>query len=300
MRNILGVDIGGTKCAVTYGRQDGAEIEIMDKLSFATTSCAETISNIKSSIHALMERHALNAGNTYSIGISCGGPLDSATGVVMSPPNLPGWDNIPIVPPVNPTFELVELDAHTRNAIASQGNVFANKLMLQMNQQVPDANLMISPMSLQYALGMLSNGCSETALKEITDAMGMKDYSLDMLNSFFYNLTQTLAKEDKDFTLKLANAIWIQENFEVGKDFIQNNKALFDADVNDIDFTQADKAKKTINEWAEKATNGTIKELSPWPSAYTVGEKRSVAPVICIPHIYDTAHSTVRVKTTTA
>lgn len=140
--------------------------------------------------------------------------------------------------------------------------MFANKLMLQMNRQVPDANLMISPMSLQYALGMLSNGCSETALKEITDAMGMKDYSLDMLNSFFYNLTQTLAKEDKDFTLKLANAIWIQENFEVGKDFIQNNKALFDADVKDIDFTQADKAKKAINEWAEKATNGTIKELS--------------------------------------
>ena len=173
-------------------------------------------------------------------------------------------DDTPAVPapPVNPTFELVELDARTRNAIASQGNVFANKLMLQMNRQVPDANLMISPMSLQYALGMLSNGCSETALKEITDAMGMKDYSLDMLNSFFYNLTQTLAKEDKDFTLKLANAIWIQENFEVGKDFIQNNKALFDADVNDIDFTQADKAKKTINEWAEKATNGTIKELS--------------------------------------
>jgi len=32
--------------------------------------------------------------------------------------------------------------------------------------------------------------------------------------------------------------------------------------VKDIDFTQADKAKKTINEWAEKATNGTIKELS--------------------------------------
>ena len=41
-------------------------------------------------------------------------------------------DDTPAVPapPVNPTFELVELDARTRNAIASQGNVFANKLML--------------------------------------------------------------------------------------------------------------------------------------------------------------------------
>ena len=166
------------------------------------------------------------------------------------------------IPPIEPTFELVEFDTRTQKEIAKTGNDFANKLMLQMNQQVTDQNMMISPMSLQYALGMLSNGCDETALKEITDAMGMNDYSLDMLNSFYYNLTQTLAQEDEDFTLKIANAIWIQNDYQVGKDFIQNNKALFHADVNNIDFYQVDKAKKTINEWASKATEGTIKELS--------------------------------------
>ena len=166
------------------------------------------------------------------------------------------------IPPVEPTFELVELDTRTQKEIAKTGNDFANKLMLQMNQQVTDQNMMISPMSLQYALGMLSNGCDETALKEITDAMGMNDYSLDMLNSFYYNLTQTLVQEDEDFTLKLANAIWIQKDYQVGKDFIQNNKALFHADVNNIDFYQVNKAKKTINEWASKATEGTIKDLS--------------------------------------
>lgn len=166
------------------------------------------------------------------------------------------------IPPVEPTFELVELDTRTQKEIAKTGNDFANKLMLQMNQQVTDQNMMISPMSLQYALGMLSNGCDETALKEITDAMGMNDYSLDMLNSFYYNLTQTLVQEDEDFTLKLANAIWIQNDYQVGKDFIQNNKALFHADVNNIDFYQVNKAKKTINEWASKATEGTIKDLS--------------------------------------
>jgi serpin B len=166
------------------------------------------------------------------------------------------------IPPIEPTFELVELDTRTQKEIAKTGNDFANKLMLQMNQQVTDQNMMISPMSLQYALGMLSNGCDETALKEITDAMGMNDYSLDMLNSFYYNLTQTLVQEDEDFTLKLANAIWIQNDYQVGQDFIQNNKALFHADVNNIDFYQVNKAKKTINEWASKATEGTIKDLS--------------------------------------
>lgn len=169
----------------------------------------------------------------------------------------------PVIPEhVEPTYQLPELDNSTRSAIASLGNVFASNLMLEMNKQVPDNNMMISPMSLQYALGMLSNGCDEVALKEITNAMGMNNYSLDMLNSFYYNLTQTLTKEDEDFTLKLANAIWIQENHEVGDEFIQNNKAIFGAEVNDIDFYQANEAQKTINTWADKATNGTIKELS--------------------------------------
>ena len=174
-------------------------------------------------------------------------------------------DDIPANPeiyPIEPTYTLPELDSRTHEAIASLGNDFANNLMLEMNKQVPHQNLMISPMSLQYALGMLSNGCDEMALKEITNTLSMNDYSQDMLNSFYYKLTQTLVKENEDFTLKLANAIWIQENFEVEKDFIQNNKAIFNAEVNNINFYQTEKAKKTINQWAEKATNGTIKELS--------------------------------------
>ena len=97
-RNILGVDIGGTKCAITLGLSDGPDsIEIADKESFATTDCKSTIDNIIASIRTVLSRNSLCSGDIYSIGISCGGPLDSATGVVMSPPNLPGWDNIPIV-----------------------------------------------------------------------------------------------------------------------------------------------------------------------------------------------------------
>jgi glucokinase len=31
-----------------------------------------------------------------AIGISCGGPLDQKRGVILSPPNLPGWDEVPV------------------------------------------------------------------------------------------------------------------------------------------------------------------------------------------------------------
>ena len=81
----IGVDIGGTKCAVTSGNEQG---QILQKICFETTTVSDTLKNIFESIRKL--------GKCDAIGISCGGPLDSETGVIMSPPNLPGWNYIPI------------------------------------------------------------------------------------------------------------------------------------------------------------------------------------------------------------
>ena len=89
----IGVDIGGTKCAITLGDEQG---EILKKIYFETTTVSETIENIVAGVREL--------GECAAIGISCGGPLNSKTGVIMSPPNLPGWDNIPIVSILNKEF----------------------------------------------------------------------------------------------------------------------------------------------------------------------------------------------------
>ena len=96
-RLLIGVDIGGTKCAVTLGIPQGDGILIKDKLRFPTTDVYGTIRDIKSGVSEVIGRNGLGVDAIKAIGISCGGPLDSKTGVIMSPPNLPGWDNIPIV-----------------------------------------------------------------------------------------------------------------------------------------------------------------------------------------------------------
>ena len=91
----LGIDIGGTKCAVIAGTE---EMEILKKTSFPT----ETFRGPKHSINLLLKSASeiidnLGAKRLKTIGISCGGPLDSVRGIVQSPPNLPGWDDINIV-----------------------------------------------------------------------------------------------------------------------------------------------------------------------------------------------------------
>ena len=101
---ILGIDVGGTKCAVILGEKENAGISLIDKDKFPTTTVNETIEGIISLVEEIMKKHALSSENILAIGISCGGPLDSEKGIVMSPPNLPGWDNIPIVEIIQKRF----------------------------------------------------------------------------------------------------------------------------------------------------------------------------------------------------
>ncbi len=92
--NILGFDIGGTKCAVITALWDGEEIKILKKEK-CETDRSITPAQMIDRLIALAD--TIIDGKPDAIGISCGGPLDSKKGVIMNPPNLPGWDNIEIV-----------------------------------------------------------------------------------------------------------------------------------------------------------------------------------------------------------
>jgi len=97
-QHLIGVDIGGTKCAVVLGEYDGSEIRIINKVNFPTQIAKgpEYILNeIKSAVHDQIK--GVSKSEIAGIGISCGGPLNSKTGTILSPPNLIGWDNIKVV-----------------------------------------------------------------------------------------------------------------------------------------------------------------------------------------------------------
>lgn len=92
---LVGIDIGGTKCAIVIGDKD---FKIHKKIKFETKT--------ERGYQVILEEFFEHLDHLFQefpkqqfiqIGISCGGPLDSAEGVIYSPPNLPGWDNVPIV-----------------------------------------------------------------------------------------------------------------------------------------------------------------------------------------------------------
>ncbi len=89
----IGVDIGGTKTSVSLGNDEG---KILNKVQLATKkNPQDVLLECYASIDQLLSN--VDKQKVKAIGISCGGPLDSKEGIIQSPPNLPLWDDIPVV-----------------------------------------------------------------------------------------------------------------------------------------------------------------------------------------------------------
>ena len=91
----IGLDIGGTKCAVVLGDEN---FSIHRRIQFETRverGYAAILEELHQHISRLFQEFPKEG--LARIGISCGGPLDSKKGIIYSPPNLPGWDRVPIV-----------------------------------------------------------------------------------------------------------------------------------------------------------------------------------------------------------
>jgi glucokinase len=93
----IGVDIGGTKTAVVLCSEPPAIIERVAFPTLPEQGPERALRLIQQTIHKMLETHGVGAGQVEAIGISCGGPLDRVVGVIHSPPNLPTWDDVPIV-----------------------------------------------------------------------------------------------------------------------------------------------------------------------------------------------------------
>jgi len=92
---VLALDIGGTKLAVAVVAADGSTHGLLVE----PTRKEEGPEAVIARLFELGERAlaAAGLGPVAAVGISCGGPLDAAAGVLTGPLHLPGWIEVPIV-----------------------------------------------------------------------------------------------------------------------------------------------------------------------------------------------------------
>lgn len=120
MKLKIGLDIGGTKCAISTGECEDGAIKILSREEFPTAglSWQQVLEEFACRIERIVSSNSNSDLQLSAIGISCGGPLDSKRGVIMSPPNLPGWDDVPVVKFFEDRFHVPTAVQNDANACA--------------------------------------------------------------------------------------------------------------------------------------------------------------------------------------
>lgn len=143
----------------------------------------------------------------------------------------------------------------------SEGSLeFAFNIFKELNEEDPQANVFISPLSISQVLAMAYNG-AETGTKEAMEkVMGYSGLKRSDVNESFSNLNSYLGQIDKKIELETGNSIWIRNEYMVKNDFLETNQTNFRANVDILDFKDPS-AADIINDWISKATKGKIDRM---------------------------------------
>jgi len=93
---VLALDIGGTKLAAGVVDAQGAVRSFLVVPSEAERGPDPTLDRLFELGRRAAEESGLSWAEIAAVGIGCGGPLDAERGVLLAPPHLPGWRDVPV------------------------------------------------------------------------------------------------------------------------------------------------------------------------------------------------------------
>lgn len=202
---------------------------------------------------------------------SCGEDLPDAP--QEEPTKLPGGEEKPGEEPGGETPEPPAPIVKSRDINLSVGEksladaTIANsfrilRLQSEIERQAlePKANIMISPLSLYWALSMVANGAAGESRAEIIRGLGFEGHSMAEINDFFHKLYGELSTLDDNSKLKIAGSLWFQNDIKphLLNSFVDCVDKYYSAPVDFVSSfnNEADRAK--INGWAKDATDNFI------------------------------------------
>ncbi|MDF1575227.1 MAG: serpin family protein [Bacteroidales bacterium] len=157
--------------------------------------------------------------------------------------------------------EIPKITLHKKAAeIIQADNAFGFELFKELCQLAEGQNLMISPLSVSYALGMTYNGAEGATLQAFNEVLHFSGLSTEEVNENYKDLMDQLLVLDDQVEFALANSIWYRQGFQVFPGFIAVNRDYFDAVVEEVDFTDP-ATVDIINQWIEDKTNNKIQDM---------------------------------------
>ena len=154
-----------------------------------------------------------------------------------------------------------KLSLTTRSAdFASKGNAFAFNYIDRVNDAV-EGDFFISPLSMQFLLGMVLNGAREQTADEICSVLGYGKGEIDAVNDYCLSMLKQLPDLDKRTKLTIANAVFVNKDYSLLNSYKTDVGKFYEAEVDNLDFSKNSSSTKTINKWCSDHTKGLVPEI---------------------------------------
>ena len=137
------------------------------------------------------------------------------------------------------------------------------KMTDMLSAEASGKNIMFSPTSLNFALGMIAEGAKGETKEILDDYLGTNDFAayakeyLDKIKA--YNT------EDESYgyqsKVEIADAVWVDNGLTLQEKFKNMVSDSFGAEVEAVDFSAAEKTCDVINSWCDKNTEGLIPKI---------------------------------------
>ncbi len=152
----------------------------------------------------------------------------------------------------------IELTRAQAEYVKTGGNEFALKLFKEVAR---DENMVISPLSVMFALGMADNGASGNTKAEIEKVLGYGEESVEGLNSFCKTMLESAQEIDPSTKIEFANAAVVNSlQGKLKAEYKSTIETYYSAEICNMEFGK-DPVKDFINRWCEQKTHGMIPEL---------------------------------------
>ena len=163
------------------------------------------------------------------------------------------------------------INLNTRSAeLIRQGNNFAFNFFDKVNE-VTEEDFIISPLSMQFLLGMILDGAKGQTADEICNVLGYGAGEVDAVNEFSQSVLSQIPNLDKTTKLAIANAVVVNKSYPLIDSYKSTVSKYYFADVSNLDFSKSSTVTK-INKWCSDHTKGlipeVIKSVSPNSIAY--------------------------------
>jgi glucokinase len=94
---LLGIDIGGTKIALSLGDETGKIVRRFRRPTDSSGRPEDDIARMADDARQLLAEAGVARDEVAAVGSSAPGPVDVERGLLIDPPNLPGWGTVSVV-----------------------------------------------------------------------------------------------------------------------------------------------------------------------------------------------------------